>query len=127
MAAPKTKTEQAPTPVQYDFDNWDAEAEAKAIEAARPDTRYIIVEKKFVGRFEDGTIVEMPLTLSMDDIDELEDLKVGPVDQFKHLLTTIAGEQVAKDFSSHHIAETMFLAEKFFTVLQRLAGATLPE
>jgi len=123
MAAPKTK----PEPVEYDFDNWDEDTEAKAIEAARPDTRYIIVEKKFVGRFEDGTIVEMPLTLSMDDIDDLENLNVGPVDQFKHLLTSIGGEQVAKDFSRHHIAETMFLADKFFTILQRLAGAKLPE
>lgn len=127
MAATKTKTEPAAEPVEYDFDNWDEAAETKAIEAARPDTRYIIVETKFVGRFVDGTIVEAPLVISMDDIDEMEKSSGSPVDQFKKLLTNIGGEQVAREFSRHDIAETMFLATKFFTILQKRAGASFPE
>lgn len=127
MATAKPKTEPAAEPVEYDFDNWDEAAETKAIEAARPDTRYIIVEKRFIGRFEDLTTVEIPLSLTVDDIEEMERISGNPIDQLKHLLTNIGGEQVAKDFTSHDIAETMFLANKFFTILQRLAGASLPE
>lgn len=128
MAARTTtpKTPPAPAP-EYDFDSWTDDAETKAIESLKPDVRYIIVEKRFVGRFVDGTIVEIPLSLSVDDIDELEAVSGNPIDQLKHLLTKLGGEKVAKDFTSHDLAETMFLATKYFTILQRIAGASVPE
>lgn len=128
MAATRTAKPKPDTPV-YDFDAWDDDAEKKAIEALKPDVRYILVEKNklFVGRFVDGTIVEIPLNLSVDDIDELEQVSGNPIDQLKHLLTKLGGAKVAKEFTSHDIAETMFLATKYFDILQRIAGASLPE
>lgn len=119
--APKT------APVEYDFDNWDADAEEKAITLATPDVRYIIVETRFIGRFLDGTLLELPLRLSIDDVDELDALEGGPVDQVKHLLTKLGGAKAAKDFTAHNISESMLLAAKYFTILQRISGASLPE
>ncbi|MGW9345587.1 hypothetical protein ACWGR3_28960 [Streptomyces albidoflavus] len=115
-----------PTP-EYDFDNWTEEAEEKAIAALVPDVRWIIVEQNFIGRFVDGTIVKLPIRLSVDDIDELDAVAASPVDQLKHLLTKIGGADAAKEFTSHDIAEAMVLATKYFTVLRRVAGASLPE
>ncbi|MGO4488152.1 hypothetical protein [Microbacterium sp. 2RAF4] len=122
-----TKTPPAPTP-EYDFDSWNDDVEEKAIESLKPDVRYIIVEKKFVGRFVDGSIVEIPFNLSVDDINELEQVAAGdPIEQLKHLLTKLGGKEVAASFTRHNIAETMTLATKYFTILQRIAGASLPE
>ncbi|MEI3845208.1 MULTISPECIES: hypothetical protein [unclassified Microbacterium] len=120
--ATKTKTP------EYDFDSWSEDAEEKAIAqiADTIDVRYIIVERTFIGRFTDGTIVEVPISLSLDDVDNLDGVG-GPVDQFKTILTNVGGEAAAKAFTSHDIAETAVLAEKYFTILQRVTKAALPE
>lgn len=124
MAATRTATKPAP---EYDFDSWSEEDEAKAIAALVPDVRHIIVEGNFIGRFVDGKIVTLPVKLSVDDIDELDTVSPSPVDQLKHLLTKIGGPDAAKEFTSHDIAEAMLLATKYFDVLRRVAGASLPE
>lgn len=127
MAA-RTTTAKPQTPApEYDFDSWNADAEKKAIEQLTPDVKYIIVENRFIGRFMDGQLLELPLRLSVDDIEELDSMEVGPVDQVKHLLTTLGGEKAAKDFTSHNISESMLLATKYFTILQRISGLTVPE
>ena len=113
--------------VEYDFDSWSDEAEQQAIAALVPDVRHIIVENRFIGRFLDGTLVELPLRLSVDDIAELEQVAPGdPIEQLRHLLTKVGGEKAAKSFTSHDIAETMILASKFFDIIQRIAGAPPP-
>lgn len=127
MAARTTTTPAAPA-VEYDFDNWTEEDEAKAVAALRPDVRYIIVENRFIGRFVDHSIVEIPFNLSVDDIAELEEVALGdPIGQLKHLLTKLGGEKVAKSFTAHDIAETMILATKYFDLLTRRASGSLPE
>ncbi|MDN3309559.1 hypothetical protein QWJ90_01305 [Microbacterium oryzae] len=113
------------TEPEYDFDSWSEEDEAKAIEALKPDVRYIIVEESFVGRFPDGAIVKMPLEVSLDDVDALEGLP--PVDQFKTLLGRIGGDEATAEFTRHSLAETAVMAEKFFRVFSRIAKASLPE
>lgn len=123
--ATSTKTT-AVTP-EYDFDNWSEEDEKKAIAALAPDVKYIIVEKTFVGRFEDGVIVKLPLSISLDDIDDLSAEFSNPVDQVKELLKTMGGEESVKEFTRHNMTETIAMAEKFFSVFQRIAGASFPE
>jgi len=113
--------------VEYDFDSWDEEKEAAAIAGLVPDVRHIIVEKRFVGRFTDGTIVELPLTLSVDDINELETVADNPVDQLKHLLTKIGGAGAAAEFTRHDLVETTLLASRFFQTFERIAKASRPE
>lgn len=126
MAA-RTTTPADPS-AEYDFDNWTKEDEEKAVAALRPDVRYIIVENRFIGRFVDHSIVEIPFNLSVDDIAELEEVAPDdPIGQLKHLLTKIGGAQVAKEFTAHDIAETMILATKYFDLLTRRASASLPE
>lgn len=119
--APKT-----PTP-DYDFDGWSDDVEEKAIAALTPDVRHIIVEDRFIGRFLDGKLFELTLKLSVDDIDELDQLEVGPVDQVKHLLTKLGSEKAAKEFTAHNISESMILATRYFKILQRISGIKLPE
>lgn len=111
----------------YDFDNWSEEDEKKALAALVPDIKHIIVEKNFVGRFPDGAIVKMPLSISLDDVDALQAETDNPVDQFKILLTRIGGEEAAAEFSRHDLAETAVMTERFFTIFSRIAGASFPE
>lgn len=126
MATAKPKTTKPATP-EYDFDNWSEEDETKAILAAVPDVRHIIVERRFIGRLSDGTIVEVPLTLTLDEVDELQTEGAPPIDQFKSILKKVHGEKSAKDFSSRDMVEGAILAEKFFRTLQRVQQAAFPE
>lgn len=125
MAARTTKT--AAAEPEYDFDNWSEEDEQKALVALVPDIKYIIVEKNFVGRFPDGAIVKMPLSISLDDVDALQEESGNPVDQFKTLLQRVGGKDVAAEFSRHDLAETVLMSEKFFGVFSRISSASLPE
>lgn len=130
MAAPRTtKTTAKPAePEQpYDFDAWTEEDEQKAIEAAVPDVRYIIVEKRFIGRLTDHTIIEVPLTLSLDEVDEMQADFETPIDQFKSLLGKFGGENAAAEFSKRDMVEAAILAEKYFRILQKVQQAAFPE
>lgn len=121
--ATATKTTQP----DYDFDNWSADDEEKAILAAVPDVKHIIVERRFIGRLSDGTIVEVPLTLTLDEVDELQAEGAAPVDQFKSILKKVHGDQSAADFGKRDLVEGAILAEKYFRTLQRVQQAAFPE
>jgi hypothetical protein len=129
MANAKTTTPKtdAPSAPVYDFDNWSEDDEQKAILAAVPDVRHIIVERRFIGRLSDGSIVEVPLTLSLDEVDELQSEGAAPVDQFKAILRKISGDDAANDFGKRDLVEGAILAEKFFRTLQRVQQAAFPE
>lgn len=126
MATPKSKPAAAVVP-EYDFDSWSEDAEEKAIAAAVPEVKYIIVEKRFIGRLGDGTIVEVPLTLTLDEVDEMQASGATPIDQFKSIIKKVGGEQLAAEFSSRDMVEGAILAEKYFRVLQRVQQAAFPE
>lgn len=122
-----TKTQPKAEQPVYDFDNWTDADEEKAILAAVPDVAYIIVERRFVGRLADGTIVEAPLTLTLDEVDELQADGAAPVDQFRRILKKVHGEQSAADFGKHDLVEGAILAEKYFRALQKVQQAAFPE
>ncbi len=113
--------------VEYDFDNWTEDDETKAVLAAVPDVKYIIVERRFVGRLSDGTIIEVPLSLSIDEVDEFQAEGVAPIDQFKAILRKVGGDDAAADFGSRDLVEGAILAEKYFRVLTRVQQAAFPE
>lgn len=125
MATSATKT--ATAVPEYDFDNWSEDDEKKALAALVPDIKHIIVEKNFIGRFPDGAIVKMPLSISLDDVDALQAESGNPVDQFKTLLKRVGGQEVAAEFSRHDLAETVVMSERFFTIFSRISQASLPE
>ncbi len=112
---------------EYDFDSWTEEDEQKALAALTPDIRHIIVEGSFVGRFPDGVIVKIPLKVTMDQIDQLEAGSGNPVDQFKSLLADIGSKEIADEFSRHDLTECIVMSQKFFTILQKVSQAALPE
>lgn len=127
MAARKTATPAPEPEVVYDFDNWDEEKETAAIAAIAPDVKYIIVERRFIGRFTDGDIVEVPLTLSLQQVEELDEEHELPVDKFRALLVTFTGAEAAGKFVQHDLAETVVMAQKYFTALQKVQMAAFPE
>ncbi len=121
--ASKTKT---PEP-EYDFDSFDEAAEQAAIAALVPDIKHIIVGGDFIGRFSDGQTVRLPLSITLDDVDQLEQADLSPVDQVKHLLSTIGGKTEAAKFSKHSLLEATALASRYFAVFERVNQASLPE
>lgn len=123
MATTKKKTEV----VEYDFDSWTEDSETQAIAALVPKVQHIIVEKDFIGRFEDGTIVKLPLSLSVDEIDALTEKTENPVDQVKVLLEQLGGKDAVAEFTRQNMTETIAMANRFFAVFARIAGASLPE
>ncbi|PRI10917.1 hypothetical protein [Leucobacter massiliensis] len=128
MAATKSKkADTAADVVEYDFDSWSEEAEEKAIASLAPVVQHIIVGKDFIGRFEDGTIVKLPLSITLDEIDELTEKTGNPVDQVKVLLEQIGGKDAVREFTRHNMTETIAMAERFFKVFARIAGASVPE
>lgn len=122
-----TRNTAAPAAPEYDFDNWDEEAEEKAIAAAVPDVRMIIVERRAIGRLTDGMIVEAPLSLTLDEVDEMSASGMTPVDQFKVVLRKVGGDELANDFGRRDMVECAILAEKYFRLIQRIQQAAFPE
>lgn len=121
MAASKTT---APAE-QYDFDNWSPEKEQAALQALVPEVKYIIVEGSYVGRFPDGTIIKLPLSISLDDVDALGE--GAEVDQLKALLTSIGGEEAAKTFTSQDLIASTAMAEQYFGLFEKVSKASRPE
>lgn len=120
-------TKKKPEVVEYDFDSWTEDNETQAIAALIPKVQHIIVGKDFIGRFEDGTIVKLPLSLSVDEIDALTEKTENPVDQVKVLLEQLGGKEAVAEFTRQNMTETIAMANRFFAVFARIAGAALPE
>lgn len=131
MAAPRT-TKSKPTQtepeaaVEYDFDSWTPEAEEAALRALN-DVQYIIVGQDFVGRFSDGEIVKIPLSLSLAVIDELQEQFDEPTDQFRHLIKTYAGVQLADGLDERNLISVAIMTEKYFRALRRAQTLAFPE
>lgn len=129
---PKPKPAPAAAPedaeeVVYDFDSWTEDAETAAIEAIAPEVKYIIVERSFVGKFFDGTIVKATLALSLDDVDALQAEYDNEIDQFRSLIEVVGGAENVAALSRQDIADVSQMAMKYFNVVQRIQGATRPE
>lgn len=114
---------------KYDFDAFDAEAEDAAIaQIAENSVKYIIVEKTFVGRFASGTIVKVPLDITVSIANGIdEDAAGNPIDQLQRLFELIGDEESAKTILAQGLVESVVFATKYFTVLQKITKASLPE
>lgn len=114
---------------KFDFDavlaTYDEDAAIAAL-AAKTRVEYVIVEDRFIGRFGDGTIVEMPLKVSVEIIDSLEGIP-NPVDQLKAILTSVGGEKATESILVRDIAEVTLYSTLYFGALQRKVRASLPE
>lgn len=122
----KAASDAAQTDVEYDFDGWTQEDEDKALIALN-DVRYIIVEGDFVGKFADGLVVRIPLSLPISIIDELQEQFDTPLEQFRHLLTLFAGEEVAKSLSTRSMIPVAIMTEKFFRAMARAQELAFPQ
>lgn len=111
---------------EYDFDNWTQEDEDAALLRIN-DVKHIIVEDNFVGRFGDGTVVKIPLSLKLDLVDELQADFDTPIEQFRHLIRTFAGEDVATELNNRSMIPVAVLSEKFFRCLARAQELHFPE
>jgi hypothetical protein len=124
-----TKTNPAPAVAEvedYDFDSWTQEDEDAQLIALN-DVKYIIVEGSFIGRFSDLTIVKIPLKLSMTMVNELEEKFADPLDQFKHLLTIFAGEEIAEGLKERNMISVAIMTRKYFAAFKRAQDLAFPE
>lgn len=112
---------------EYDFENWDQEKEDAALRELN-DVQHIIVEGSFVGRFSsDKKIVKIPLTITLDAVDELKRDFEDPIDQFKHLVKTFGGEELAAELDTRGMIPVAIMAEKYFRALGRAQELAFPE
>ncbi len=111
---------------EYDFDSWDQDAEDAALRALN-DVKHIIVEDSFVGRFSDGLIVKLPLRLKLTMIQDLQRDHDDPIDQFRVLVKTFAGDEVAEKIEDQGMIPTAIIVEKFFRAIARAQELAFPE
>lgn len=115
-----------------DFDallaDYDEDAEIERL-VAETRVEHVIVEDRFLGRFTDKTLVEVPLRVTVEAIDELQNVEGvnNPVDQLKALLGALGDEATVNALVKRDIAEVAAFAEYYFEVLNKRAKASLPE
>ena len=122
MAARTVKTD------EYDFDSWSEDDEEKAIEAVATSIKvpHIIVENSFVGRFPSGEIVKVPLRVPVE-IADIADQETNPVDQLRSILDKLGDKKATETILSQGLLETVAFANSYFSTIQRIAGASLPQ
>ena len=81
-----------------DFDDWTSEQEEAALKqlAQAAKCKYAIGDNHFYGKFPDGTIISMPLNLSLDDVNDITEGDVSSVDQFTRLIENLPKTQPAR-------------------------------
>ena len=105
-----------------DFDDWTSEQEEAALNqlAQAAKCKYAIGDNHFYGKFPDGTIISMPLNLSLDDVNDITEGDVSSVDQFTRLIEKIAGKDDAKKFLAQPTPSMIDMANKYFETFQKL-------
>lgn len=115
--------------VEYDFESFDDAALEAAIADAGASSRvkFIVVEGRFVGRFPDGEILEVPLKVSADDVERLTVEHASPVEQLYELLRLFGTEAQVKGLRKRNLAEVMSFSNSYFDVFGRVNAAALGE
>ena len=113
-----SKTEITSIP-EIDFDSWTPEQEEAALKqiAQASKCKYAIGDNHFYGRFPDGTIINLPLSISLEDVNEGD---VASVDQFTRLIEKIAGKEDAEKFLAQPTPSMIDMANKYFEIFQKL-------
>ena len=109
-------------PSDIDFDNWDDKKEEAALKeiAAAAKCKYAIGYQHFYGRFPDGTVLSMPLDISLEDVNEISQDDVASVDQFIRLLEKITGPDQVETFISQPTPSMIDMANKYFETFQKI-------
>lgn len=110
----------------YDFDNFD-EDEAISELVKESEVKYVIVERTFVGRFPNGKIAKLPLTLTLDLANAAEFGGDNPIDQIRGLLNTLGDEKTTNLILSQDLFAVAQFATKYFKVIEKISKASLPE
>lgn len=109
-----------------DFDEFTEENLDEQITAiAQTHPKYLITEKKFVGRLGDGRTIELPLTIKLKDFEELTVTEDDPLTQLKTLLTRFGGEQEAAKLIDADVTDCMYLARTYFDIFQKIVEKSL--
>lgn len=114
-----SKTETTSIP-EIDFDSWTPEQEEAALKqiAQAAKCKYAIGDNHFYGRFPDGTIINLPLSISLEDVNEISEGDVASVDQFTRLIEKIAGKEDAEKFLAQPTPSMIDMANKYFEIFQ---------
>lgn len=116
-----SKTETTSIP-EINFDSWTPEQEEAALKqiAQAAKCKYAIGDNHFYGRFPDGTIINLPLSISLEDVNEISEGDVASVDQFTRLIEKIAGKEDAEKFLAQPTPSMIDMANKYFEIFQKL-------
>lgn len=117
-------------PSDADFDNWSEESEGTVIseiaDAAR--VKYVVTaEKKFYGRFPDGEVIGVPLRLTLEQIEQIDQVGDAPVDQIKLLFTLVGMDAEAEAAAKRDLTEMVSFASQYFKVFEKVQQATSGE
>lgn len=116
------------TGTTYDFDAWDEAAEQAQLElaAGAVDVRYILVEgKKFVAKFPTGDIIEVPLVVTLADIEKITSATDDQIEQMKALLELFGDDDAVTLLEAQNLPAVVIFAEKYFRVFQKIARTSL--
>lgn len=116
-------------PSLEEFDAWNDEAEAAAIEqiADHYKVRHIIKNGEYWALAANGSIYKLPLDLSVDDFKRLSDVDTNSesIDSFLTIITAFAGEDQAKELSTQPVNAVAYLLQDYAETLARIQGAEL--
>ena len=115
----------------YDFDGWDAEAEDAAIRAiaASAKPQHIIVENRLVARFSDGEIVEVPLRMTLAQIEDVAAKMEtdAPGEQIELVLRVFGDDATADKLRERDMHEVNAIGGLFVETFNKIHAVSLGE
>ena len=122
------RTTKPDTPTAAEFEQWDDEREAQALQTAAQSftVKHIIKNECFWGLAPKGKIYKLPLALSIDDFDRISNSTNDSesIEGLKRLLSTFApGQETA--LAKEPIQVVMNLLTEYGAVISKSQGADL--
>lgn len=122
-------TAATPAPELSEFDEWNDEVEAKALEAlaASSKTRHIIKGDLFWALAPQGHIYKLPLALSITDFEALANAQTDSesIEQIKSILHAFAGEKQARQLESEPIQVMQSILNDYGATIAKSQGTEL--
>lgn len=112
----------------YNFDQSPEEQEAEIAKIAdNQSVKYLVVEGSFVAKFPDGKILKVPVKLSVEQLDGIDDASKGQIEQAKALIGMFGTERDQKYLAGQSVFSTVDFIEKYMKVFARVQGLAMGE
>lgn len=116
---------------KYDFDNWDEEKEAAAIEeiaANQTNFRYLISGNSLVVELPSKDIAEFPLDITTDDIERaMENESATEAELFLNLIRQLELKEASTNLKGTNLILLSKIAMLYFETIGKITGVALGE